>query len=104
QGMDKAAVAADKLGLTWLTALLQQEPWPGADAPDASWQAFVKMLATALRERGFDPKRELTEEQWQIVVTYLRGNKLLLDCLDLATVRDRAAIEAQMLLPPNPTP
>ncbi|HRQ37672.1 MAG TPA: hypothetical protein PLD25_07135 [Chloroflexota bacterium] len=35
------------------------------------------------------------------VVNYLQANLLFVECLKLATVPDRAAIENQILLPPT---
>ena len=42
---------------------------------------------------------ELSEEQADLLARYLEANRLLLECLAVASVPDREAIEAQMLLP-----
>jgi hypothetical protein len=43
---------------------------------------------------------ELNREQEARFADYLRASTLLLDCLKLAYVSDRAAIENRLLLPP----
>lgn len=48
-----------------------------------------------------DSAPQLTERQWwQDVTACLKGARLLVDCLDVAYVSDRQAIEDRLLLPP----
>jgi hypothetical protein len=42
-----------------------------------------------------------TAEQFYRLATYLQANQLLLDCLEVTTITNRAAIEAGLLLPPE---
>ncbi|WP_420642503.1 NACHT domain-containing protein [Candidatus Leptofilum sp.] len=44
---------------------------------------------------------EFDRSQLDLLIQYLAGTQVLVDCLQVATVQDRAAIEAQLLLPPN---
>jgi hypothetical protein len=48
-----------------------------------------------------DLDKDLQEEQWDRLTEYLEANELLVRCLELALVKDRAGIMAQMLLPPG---
>jgi hypothetical protein len=45
---------------------------------------------------------DLNEDYWLRLVRYLDEGMLLIDCLDLAMVSDRRAIEERLLLPPRP--
>jgi len=42
----------------------------------------------------------LTEEQGETLETYLQANLFMLECLKLAAVSNRKAIEDSVLLPP----
>ncbi|MCA9994660.1 MAG: NACHT domain-containing protein, partial [Anaerolineales bacterium] len=44
---------------------------------------------------------EFSEDQVDLLNRYLAGTQVLVECLQVATVQDRAAIEAQLLLPPG---
>ena len=40
-------------------------------------------------------------ERWILMADYLNATNLLVDCLKLAVVSDRTAIEDRLLLPPS---
>ncbi|MCO5193343.1 MAG: hypothetical protein M9930_08635 [Anaerolineae bacterium] len=43
----------------------------------------------------------ISYEQWILMADYLNATNLLVDCLKLAVVSDRTAIEDRLLLPPS---
>ncbi|MCA9996759.1 MAG: NACHT domain-containing protein [Anaerolineales bacterium] len=103
QSLTTVAVMATRLRLPTIAAVLRQHPWSAASAPNSNWEAFANRLEQILsQQRGFNPDLQLSNAQWEVLRDYLQGNRLLLDCLNLAYVQDRAAIEDQMLLPPSP--
>jgi hypothetical protein len=52
------------------------------------------------QHRDIGHEWELSLEQAKRFADYLQASKLLLDCLQLASVADRTAIEERLLLPP----
>jgi hypothetical protein len=44
---------------------------------------------------------QINNEQWKLLFDYLGATNLLVDCLKLAVVTDRTAIEDRLLLPPS---
>ncbi|MEM7113848.1 MAG: NACHT domain-containing protein [Chloroflexota bacterium] len=102
QFMEKVAGIASQLQLNEIADKLRQQPWPTASADDTAWSEFTANLQDILRKRGFIPHKDLSKEQWKMLDTYLQGNQLLLECLDLATVPNRSTVEDRMLLPPSP--
>ncbi len=74
---------------------------PPAD-DDPAWQAFADNLWQLLeQERGFLPPQKPTAEELEQVADYLYGSELLVQCLDLAYVKDREAVLARLLRPPK---
>lgn len=66
------------------------------------WQIFSEKLRIILqRERNIGYEWDLTEQQVETLETYLRANLLMVECLKLAAVTDRKAIEDSVLLPPG---
>jgi NACHT domain len=59
----------------------------------------VEILDNALRSRGIKSDLDFNIEQIQKLNNYFTANKLLLECLSLAVVSDRQAIEDKMFLP-----
>ena len=100
QNWKTASDIAAQLELPTLEKTLRYTQWPNASDTDEIWHRFSDALELHLRQRGFEADQDLWLEEIQILADYLRGNLLLLQCLELSEVRDRAAIEDQMLLPP----
>lgn len=85
-----------------LQAALASLPLPTAAAGEAELQAFATRLeeiARTHRDLGHD--WNLSTEQLELLVKYFQANVLFVECLNLAYVPDRAAIESQILLPPG---
>ena len=51
--LDKMISIANQLELPIFATMLRGQPWPAADAPDATWQAFVVTWEEILTRRGF---------------------------------------------------
>ncbi|MCA9939994.1 MAG: hypothetical protein KC418_15245, partial [Anaerolineales bacterium] len=87
----------------WLRTALTRLSAPAEDAGAAAWKSFVfEVEAILLRHWGLVQFWELSTAQVDLLASYLDANRLLLDCLALASVPDREVIEAQMLLPAQP--
>ena len=87
----------------WLRTALTRLSAPAEDAGAAAWKSFVfEVEAILLRHWGLVQFWELSTAQLDLLASYLDANRLLLDCLALASVPDREVIEAQMLLPAQP--
>lgn len=72
---------------------------PPTNAPVHTWTTFVNKLYTLiLREAG--DKIYLGPDQYQNITTFFVATRLLVDCLGLAVVTNRAAFEDKLLLPP----
>ncbi|MGB0384158.1 MAG: NACHT domain-containing protein [Ardenticatenaceae bacterium] len=101
--IEKARQISQNLDDRELHQALQQIALPEANASQAAWQTFYHALERIMRTyRQFEPDRQLTTEQYQRLATYLGGTQFLLECLELAYVSNREAIEAQLLLPLAP--
>ncbi len=81
---------AAELDSSELVQPLQGLAIPRADATLTEIQTFTDNLQTII-----------TEGQWGRIEQYQRANELLLDCLKLAHVSDRARIENSLWLPPG---
>jgi len=65
------------------------------------WRAFSENLRIVMqRERNVGYEWNLNERQIETLNKYLQANLLMLECLKLAAVSDRKAIEDSVLLPP----
>ncbi|HUM70356.1 MAG TPA: hypothetical protein PLK31_16100, partial [Chloroflexota bacterium] len=85
-----------------LQAALAALPLPGASASDQELQTFTAQLGTIARtHRDLGHEWNLSGEQVKLLEKYLQANLLFVECLNLAYVPDRAAIENQILLPPT---
>ncbi len=77
-------------------------PVPAVDAPPAAWRSYADVLQAILIEhRDIGHAWTLTFDQMERIETYLKTTHLLAECLTLAAVSDRQAIEATLLLPPG---
>ncbi len=74
---------------------------PNGQSKQEEWIKFANELRAIIqRERNIGHEWNLTEEQKKTMDTYLRANLFMLECLKLAAVSDRKAIEDSVLLPP----
>jgi NACHT conflict system protein len=64
----------------------------------ALFRARALQLGVKLKANEIDFVREFTARQFTRLQQYLEANLFLLECLQLATVTDRAGIESQMVL------
>lgn len=77
-------------------------PLPNVGATHLELQVFVTRLAEIARKhRDLGYEWSLSEGQAELLEKYLQANLLFVECLHLAYVPDRAAIENQILLPPG---
>ena len=84
-----------------LARALAELPFPAEDAPGTAWGEFARRLQTVLRQnRNLRLEWDLSWEDYNQLDAYLRANRLLVECLQLAVVTDRQAIEDRLLLPP----
>jgi hypothetical protein len=113
--LNRALELAKKLDSTGFQKELAALSFPAATDDDDKWQGFAAKFITVLDkyENDWNPHQQievtdedillftsLSEEQFNTWVLYLKANRLLVDCLKIAYVRDREAIEDQLLLPP----
>lgn len=86
---------------TALYTALTELQRPDEDAPAKAWDTFaVQLQAIMIEHRDIGHDWDFTEEQWETLDRYYTAAKLLVKCLDVAYVTDRAAIEERLLLPP----
>ena len=86
----------------WLSESLVQLIVPLKQDNRKEWEVFNHQLENLLlRYWGLEQFWEFSEEQVDLFNNYLAGTQVLVECLRVATVQDRAAIEAQLLLPPT---
>jgi hypothetical protein len=75
---------------------------PIETTPKYAWQTFVNDLQLImLTYRDLGHEWNLTAEQIKQISRYFEANLLLLECLKLAYVSDRQAIEDSLMLPPG---
>lgn len=74
---------------------------PDSPPSPTAWNTLRNTLDTLLEENNF-PKMFQRQDEVDALIAYFEGNKLLLDCLAIATVTDRAAIRNRLFLPPAP--
>ena len=75
---------------------------PSWDASAEVWQAFADELQSIMiAHRNIGHNWNFTEQQTKCLNTYLQANRLLVECLNVAYVSDRPAIEDSLLLPPE---
>ncbi len=77
---------------------------PAETASEADWQRFCQALQDLMQtHRDIGHEWHLSVEQIKRLNTYLQANQLLVECLNLAYVSNRTAIENGLLLPPHET-
>jgi hypothetical protein len=78
---------------------LQNLTFPSENDRQSVWQDFEAQLRDIMQRHGnIGHKWNLTEEQTGKLASYLEANELLVECLKLAMVSDRKAIEDRVLL------
>jgi hypothetical protein len=97
-----ALVRAQELGLdTLYRELSALVPPPEAAYPE-EWHAFADRLQTIIIEhRDIGHNWHFTKEQAHRLRRYFYAAELLVQCLNVANVSDRVAIEDSLLLPPE---
>jgi len=83
-----------------LTSEIRAVAIPNDVAAEQAWISSMEKIREVVSGLS-GSKLELTNEQQKNVLTYFIACRLLIDCLSLAVVSDRAAIESRMLLPPT---
>jgi len=84
-----------------LSQALQSLSVPNSQSKPEAWEKFANELRIIMqRERNIGHEWNLTKKQVDTLETYLRANLFMLECLKLAAVSDRKAIEDSVLLPP----
>jgi hypothetical protein len=100
--MAQAVVASQKVGPQVLHQELAALTVPTAVALQEDWNVFatkLKRLMITYCDIGHD--WDFTEDQNKLLARYFYATELLAQCLDVANVSDRAAIEDRLLLPPG---
>lgn len=93
---------SQKLNLLDLAQALESLSLPVAEAASEKWEAFAsKLQAVMIRHRDIGHDWKLSGAQLEQLRQYHRANILLLECLELAYVSDREAIENSLWLPPG---
>ena len=86
-----------------LAQALLELPMPHESAEPQAWQSFAEQLLNLMHtQRDIGHEWQLNSAQLDQFSTYLIANELLVQCLKFAYGIDRQAIEATLLLPPNP--
>jgi predicted NACHT family NTPase len=102
RGRARIRALARDTGNTALYTALSALVFPDADAPDETREAFAAQLqAIMIEHRDIGHDWKFTEEQKQILEDYFSAARLLVECLDVAYVTDREAIEARLVVPPR---
>lgn len=114
--INRAFEVAKTLELGTFMAELKTLAVPEQNGKKVEWQAFGHDLATILDKYGadwnpyvqmpvtkedLDDNWDLSDEQKVVLVQYLKANLLLVNCMKIAYVPNRQAIEDQILLPPT---
>ncbi len=73
---------------------------PSEEASREEWKKFADALSDIMRTHFTIEDYEFTEKEAEHVEQYLYATKLLIDCLEVAYVSDRNAIEERLLVPP----
>ena len=93
---------AENLGLEPLYKVLAALDIPATNAPLETWQAFESQLQSIMIEhRDLGHDWDFTQEEAEMLNRYYTAAHLLKECLNVAYVTDRAAIEDRLLLPPK---
>jgi predicted NACHT family NTPase len=90
------------IGDTALHTALSALAVPDADASDKTRDAFAAQLQGIMIEhRDIGHDWEFTETQERMLADYFEAAELLVECLDVAYVTDREAIEARLVVAPG---
>ncbi|MCP4418653.1 MAG: hypothetical protein GY805_18690 [Chloroflexi bacterium] len=85
----------------WLKGAMNELSVPDEIAPATVRQQFrMQLVAILLKDWGLQQFWQPTKAQARLLAQYLTAARLLVQCLDVATV-DREAVEARLLLPPS---
>jgi hypothetical protein len=94
---------AERLNLSGLSNALTTLKRPTNNDPPEVWDTFATDLqALMIEHRDIGHDWGFTKEQVEALERYFYAARLLVDCLDVATVTDRDAILDRLLLPPEP--
>ena len=97
----KISTISSELNDTLLTTKLMNLTPPTSQADQATWENFANTLLSIMHtHRDLDKQWDLNKEQVDTLYNYFQATELLVQCLKLAVVSDRAAIEARILAPP----
>jgi hypothetical protein len=91
----------EQKGLADLNQVLTHVSVPSQEDSPAKWEEFSDALLDIMRAHRPIKDYEFTKEQAENISQYLKATKLLQDCLAVAYVSDRKAIEDRLLLPPK---
>jgi len=88
-------------GLAELLSALEKHKIPKPNDKQNKWSHLAKALRKVMQQqRDIGHEWNLQKAQLELIADYYRANQLLLDCLKLATVSNRADIKAPLFLPP----
>ncbi len=97
-----ALALSQQLGLDALHQALSALNLPPQNAPTEAWNAFASDLqAIMIEHRAIGYDWHFGKEQARCLERYFYTAELLVQCLNLAIVTDRGAIEDRLLLPPG---
>lgn len=92
----------EEMGLADLNRALQNLTVPPRNASDTQWQSFATTSQEIIiSHRNIGRDWHLTDKQRARLNQYDKATLLLAECLRLAAVSDRRAIEHSLLLPPG---
>lgn len=115
--LDRAIRLCEELGLVDLGGQLVQLEQPTEKSPEAQWETFVLDIQATIdkfrdlwgiaylrqpwneKDKQFVNAIKWSQAQLESYIQYLKDIALLIDCLQLAAVSDRAVIEERLLLP-----
>jgi len=90
------------MGLNELHDTLASLSVPSEDAPKEEWENFADVLSDImLKYRPIKDYYKFTPEQAKNLEQYLYATKLAVDCLEVAYISNREAIEERLLVPPK---
>jgi len=99
--LSKALSLSHETGYTECHQMITMLSFPSKEASNAEWKNFAEALYKLLKVTGSLEAYRLTTQEAQKIRSYLETTRLLLDCLKVAYVSNRAAIEDRMLRPPK---
>lgn len=98
----RALKISQKLNLPDLAQALQGLTIPRKGTVSGEWETFsVDLRAIMISHRNIGHNWKVSQAQFERFRHYYKANDLLLECLELAYVSDRARIENSLWLPPG---